>query len=154
MGSRLQRTGRDSPFVTSVAIDGSRRERSQQLDRSVGGFAGWFAGLDSLEGLLSQQALQLGPRLVNQGSGELLGRFLPFFRELSHSHVEQRNIVFEPAEGPLDLGNAEVIGEHVLVSPVIFQSAMNTVARKLKGRYPGPDGVTEGTAIVGKSAMV
>jgi len=52
--------------------------------------------------LFLEQTMQLRPSLQNQRLGELPRSFLPFRRQILHSHVEQRNVGFDPAQGFLN----------------------------------------------------
>src|ERR1700722_2084949 len=107
----------------------------------VGGFAGRLGGISRLAGPLLKQLLQLGTRLVDHGRGKLLGRSLPFRRQLLYAHVEQDDILLKPAQRTFDSGNAKIVGQHAFSWPsvfcgfCIFQNAMRWIPHKSPGRY-------------------
>src|SRR5260370_13769998 len=59
-----------------------------------------------------QQFFKFCPSLVNEGSGKSAGRLLPFSGQILYSHVEQRDVLFKPAQGFLDAGNSEINRKH------------------------------------------
>jgi hypothetical protein len=62
--------------------------------------------------LLTYQALQLSPSLINHRRGKLLRGFLPLSRQLFHTHIQERDIVLKPLQRSLHFGDAEVIRSH------------------------------------------
>src|ERR1700690_807421 len=115
---------------------------------SIRGLAGHVARIVNVARLLPQQSFQLSARLINDRRGKLARRLLPLLRQLSHPHIEQRDIFFKPAQRSLHLGDAEVVGQHFSPSVVfekwdlraaiqsIYQSATTVEMRKSKERYP------------------
>src|SRR5580704_7587535 len=79
---------------------------------SVRRFARRLGRVVYLLGLFPQQSFQLGSSLIDHGCGKFPSGFLPLTRELFHSHIQERNVVFEPLQRSLHLRDAKVIGSH------------------------------------------
>src|ERR1700680_421904 len=78
--------------------------------RRLAGRAGLAVGY--VERTFCQQVFKLCPGLVNEGGGKSAGRLLPFSGQILYSHVEQRDVLFKPAQGFFHAGNSEISRKH------------------------------------------
>jgi hypothetical protein len=62
--------------------------------------------------MLFQQFIKLCASLVDQGSGKSAGRLLAFSGQILYSHIEERDVLFKPAQGFLHAGDAEIRRKH------------------------------------------
>src|ERR1700680_1585053 len=117
-----------------------------------------------IERTFFQQFFKFCPSLVNEGSGKSAGRLLPFSGQILYSHVEQRDVLFKPAQGFLHAGNSEISRKHrvthrqLLRLPCFRRNAslkLNTCGTRFattvsETRYCGSDGWSRRNPPAGK----
>ena len=103
-------------------------------NRLIGWLAGRLAAIVRIVELLLLQPFQLGPRPGNHGGDKTPRRILTFLRQLLDSQVEKRNVVLEPAQRTLHLGNTKFVAQHCL--PPVHQLAQKHGTAQVHRKIP------------------